>query len=101
MGGISNFAIEKAFKKINDPDLLDNFVGVFLSNYMNKFVNHAAMINDSGKFPFIITNTDDSEKRGTHWWSILILNLEPIFFSLILMDLEDLSILLFKMIKKL
>ena len=81
MGGISNFAIEKAFKKINDPDLLDNFVGVFLSNYMNKFVNHAAMINDSGKFPFIITNTDDSEKRGTHWWSIL--DIEPrtdIFF---------------------
>ena len=84
MGGISNFAIEKAFKKINDPDLLDNFVGVFLSNYMNKFVNHAAMINDSGKFPFIITNTDDtddSEKPGTHWWSIL--DIEPktdIFF---------------------
>ena len=43
MGGISNFAIEKAFKKINDPDLLDNFVVVFPSNYMNKL----------------------------HWWSIL------------------------------
>ena len=81
MGGISNFGIEKAFKKINDPDLLDNFVGVFLSNYMNKFVNHAAMINDSGKFPFIITNTNDSEKPVTHWWSIL--DIEPrtdIFF---------------------
>ena len=81
MGGISNFTIEKAFKKINDPDLLDNFVGVFPSNYMNKFVNDAAMINDSGKFRFIITNTDDSEKPGTHWWSIL--DIEPktdIFF---------------------
>ena len=81
MGGISNFEIENAFKKINDPDLLDNFVGVFPSNYMNKFVNHAAMINDSCKFPFIIANTDDSEKSGTHWWSIL--DIEPkkdIFF---------------------
>ena len=81
MGRISNFAIENAFKKINDPDLIDNFVGVFSSNYMNKFVNHAAMINDSGKFPFIIANTDDSEKSGTHWWSIL--DIEPktdIFF---------------------
>ena len=44
MGGISNIQIENAFKKINDPDLLDNFVGVFASNYMNKFVNHAVMI---------------------------------------------------------
>ena len=48
---------------------------------MIKFVNHTAMINDSGKFPFIITNTDDNEKPGTQWWSIL--NIEPrtdIFF---------------------
>ena len=48
---------------------------------MIKFVNHTAMINDSGKFPFIITKTDDNEKPGTQWWSIL--NIEPrtdIFF---------------------
>ena len=67
MGGISNFQIENAFKKISDPDLLDNFVGVFPSNYLNKFINHAAMIEDSGKFPFMIANTDSSEKPGTHW----------------------------------
>ena len=81
MGGISNFQIEEAFKKIDDQDLLDNFVGVFPSNYMNKFINHAAMIEDSGKFPFIIANTDSSKKFGTHWWSIL--DIEPrtdIFF---------------------
>ena len=39
------------------------------------------MINDSGKYPFIIANTDDSEKDGTYWWSIL--DIEPrtdIFF---------------------
>ena len=81
MGGISNFQIEKAFEKINHPDLLNNFVGVFPSNYMNKFVNHAAIINNSGKFPFIITNTDDSKKPGTHWWCVL--HIEPrtdIFF---------------------
>ena len=39
------------------------------------------MINDSGKFLFIITNTDDSKKPGTHWWSIF--DIEPrtdIFF---------------------
>ena len=27
-------------------DLLENFVGAFPSNYMNKFINHAAMIED-------------------------------------------------------
>ena len=81
MGGISNFEIEKAFQKITDPHFLDNFVEVFPSNYMNKFINHAAMINDSGKFSFIIANTDDGSKSGTHWWSIL--DIEPrtdIFF---------------------
>ena len=75
MGGISNFQIENAFKKINDPDLLSNFVGVFPSNYLKKFINHAAMINDSGKFLFMIANTDNSSKSGTHWWSIL--DIEP------------------------
>ena len=43
MGGISNGQIEKAFRDLGDPDLLDNFVGVFPSDYLNKFVNHAAM----------------------------------------------------------
>ena len=80
MGGISNFQIE-AFKKIDYQDLLSNFVPVFPSNYMIKFINHAALIEDSGKFPFIIANTDTSSKSGTHWWSIL--DIEPrtdIFF---------------------
>ena len=48
---------------------------------MNKFINHAAMIEDGDKFPFIITNTDASDKPGVHWWSIL--DIEPrtnIFF---------------------
>ena len=81
MGGISNGQIEKAFKDLGGPDLLDNFVGVFPSDYLNKFVNHAAMINNSGKYPFVIANTDDRQKDGTHWWSIL--DFEPktdIFF---------------------
>ena len=81
MGGISNKQIEEAFKKIDDQDLLDNFVGVFPSNYMNKFINHAAMIENAGKYPFIIANTDAADKPGQHWWSIL--DIEPrtdIFF---------------------
>ena len=39
------------------------------------------MISDKGKYPFIMANTDSSEKPGVHWWSIL--DIEPktdIFF---------------------
>ena len=68
MGGISNFQIENAIKKIGDEDLSKNFVGVFPSNYMNKFINHAAMTEDKkGKYPFIISNIDANDKTGTHW----------------------------------
>ena len=79
---ISNFQIENAIANIGDDDLVANFVGVFPSNHMNKFINHAAMISaKKGKYPFVIANTDDSSKGGTHWWSIL--HIEPrtdIFF---------------------
>ena len=81
MGGISNFQIEEAIKEIGDEDLVENFIGVFPSNYMNKFIDHASMISDKRKYPFIIANTDSSDKPGVHWWSIL--DIEPktdIFF---------------------
>ena len=45
--GISNSQIENALKYMEDEDINNNFVGVFPSNYMNKSINHAAMI--SGK----------------------------------------------------
>ena len=81
MGGISNFQIENAIKNIGDYDLIDNFIGVFPSNYMNKFIDHASMISDKGKYPFIIAKTESSEKQGVHWWSILDIDLKTdIFF---------------------
>ena len=68
MSGISNFQIEDALKKkkIGDNALLKNFAGVFPSNYMNRFIDHASMISDKGKYPFIIANTDASNKPGVH-----------------------------------
>ena len=41
---VGNFQIENAIVNIGDDHLISNFVGVFLSNHMNKFINHAAMI---------------------------------------------------------
>ena len=74
MGGISNTQMKKPSKK-DVQDLLGNFVGVFPSNYMNKFINHGAMIEDAGKYPFVIANTDAADKTGQHCWSIL--DIEP------------------------
>ena len=48
MGGISNFQIENAIANIKDDDLVSNFVGVFPSNYLNKFIDHAAGISSKG-----------------------------------------------------
>ena len=78
---LKNFQIEEAFEKIGDEDLLENFVRVFPSNRMNRFINHTAMISESGKYPFVIANTDADNKPGVHWWSII--DIEPrndIFF---------------------
>ena len=65
--GISNFQIEQAFTNIGDEDIDGNFVGIFPSNYMNKFIDHAAMISEKkGKYSFAIAYTDSSSKGGTH-----------------------------------
>ena len=42
---------------------------------MNKFIEHASIISDKGKYPFIIANTDASDKPGVHCWSII--DIEP------------------------
>ena len=74
--GISNFQIEDAIANIWDDDLTNNFAGVLPSNYMNKFIDHGAMMTaKKGKYTFIIANTDASSKHNTHWWTIL--DIEP------------------------
>ena len=55
---------------------MKNFVGVFPANHMKKFINFKSMISEkTGKYPFLIANTDSSDKDGTNWWSIL--DIEP------------------------
>ena len=76
MAGISNKAIEDFFEKINDDDLKKNFIGVFPSNFINKFISYHSIIKDNSKvkYPFTIMNTDRSDRAGTHWWSFLHLH---------------------------
>ena len=76
MAGISNEAIDDFFEKINDKDLKNNFIGVFPSNLTNRFISHHSIIKTKPnvKYPFIIMNTDRSDRDGTHWWSFLDLH---------------------------
>ena len=67
---ISNFEIERIFKMADNNELEQNFVGVFLSNKMDKFFNITRMMKGK-KYPFLIANTDRSDKTGSDWWSIL------------------------------
>ena len=74
--GISNLQIRKAFKEINDQDIDENSVGVFPANHMNRFIDYKTMISEKKeKYPFVIANTDSSDKDGSHWWSIM--DIEP------------------------
>ena len=70
MEGLSNFDIEEIFNKANNSDLLQNFAGVFSSEKMNKLLDLKKMMKGK-KYPFLIANTDRSDKKGTRWWSIL------------------------------
>ena len=70
MEGLSNFDIEEIFNKTNNSDLLQNFVGVFPSDKMNKFLDFKKMMKGKN-YPLLIAHTDRSDKKGTHWWSIL------------------------------
>ena len=75
MSRISNDAVVEFFENETDSDLKENFVGVFPSNYIIKFISFHQMAKEkTKKYPFIIMNTDRSDKSGTHWWSCLDLH---------------------------
>ena len=49
MAGISNEEIVKYFEKITDVDFKKNFIGVFPSNYITKFISFHEMMLDEIK----------------------------------------------------
>ena len=60
------------------------------------------MMNEkSTRYPFIIMNTDRSDKKSTHWWSFLDLHPTKKYFYLTALDLMVLRDFYYKMIKKL
>ena len=74
-GGISDKKFVRVFAEPPDNDVKKLFIGIFPSNFVNRFVSFHDMISESGtKYSFVITNTDRSDKKGTHWWSFLDLH---------------------------
>ena len=61
----SNFEIERVFKEIHNDDLKENFLGVFPFGKINKFIMFERIMMPGNKYPFIISNTDRSDKNGT------------------------------------
>ena len=64
--GISNIEIEKLFKETNNDDLNENFLGVYPSDKINKFIMFEKMIPGK-KHPFLIWNTARSDQGRIHW----------------------------------
>ena len=49
MSGISNDAVVEFFENETDSDLKENFVGVFPSNYIIKFISFHQMAREKNK----------------------------------------------------
>ena len=58
MEGISNETFVNFFENETDDDLKKNFDGVFLSNYVTRFISFHEMMIEENRYPFIIMNTD-------------------------------------------
>ena len=70
--GISNADIENFFKNEKNDDLKKNFMGVYFSNSITKYVNFYEIIKaKNAKYQFAVFNTDREKNPGTHWWSFL------------------------------
>ena len=80
MEGISNEIIVNFFENETDDDLKKKFVDVFSSNYVTRFILFHEMMIEKNLYPFIIMNTDRSNKNSRHWWSFLDLHPRKEFF---------------------
>ena len=100
MEGISNKLIVNFFAEKTSDDV-KKFIGVFPSNFVIRFISfHSMLIDSDAQYPFIIMNTDRSDKKGTHWWSFLYLHPLKRCFYLIVSASKVLRNSFFKMIRK-
>ena len=73
--GISNIDMEKFFNNEENVDLKKNYIGVYSSNNLTRYINFCDVIKErNAKYPFAISNTDRNNKAGPHWWVFYIFN---------------------------
>ena len=48
-GGISNEEVIKFFENVEDNNIKENFVGVFPSNHINKFISFHELAREANK----------------------------------------------------
>ena len=81
-GGISNKITLSFFGESADDDVKKIFIGVFPANFVNRFISFHNMISESiPKYPFVIMNTDRSDKKGTNWYSFFDLHPKKEIFT--------------------
>ena len=98
--GISNFEIQRVFREINNNDLNENFLVVFPSDKINKFIMIERMVPGKEN-PFIILNTVQYYLKYSGVFWIFHQKVNYFFIIIILLELMEWNILFFKTIKKL
>ena len=69
---ISNVYIKNSFENEKNDDLEKNFMGVYSSNSITKYINFYEIIKArNAKYLFAIFNTGRENIPRTHWWSFL------------------------------
>ena len=87
MESLSNFDTEEISNKANNSDLVQNFVGAFQSDKMNKFLDFKKMMKGK-KYQFLIANTDRPENKVLTGGAFWICIEKKIFCCLILLELR-------------
>ena len=65
--GITNIEIEKFFDDETNNDLIINFMGIYSSDSITKYINFYDIIKERrAKYPFAIFINDRENKPGTH-----------------------------------
>ena len=101
MAGISNHTIVDFIEKRTNDVVKKNFIGIFPSNYVTRFITfHSMMTENEARYPFIIMNTDRSDKKGHIGGVFLIYIQKNNFFYLTGLGLKASKNLFYKMIEK-
>ena len=90
--GISNLDVEKFFENETNDDSKKNFMGIYSSNYITKYINFYEIIKEKKcKYPFAIFNMERNNNQGCTGGVFLISIQKKAFCYLIVLVLQVLK----------